>query len=206
MEQVTDSLQEIILDPVKYVATFEIESGMVTAVGPESAFNGQSNIIPVASDLAEMIIEGKINIINCAVDTRNMTFELLEKKTVTKIDDVLHRVINKDWTEIDNPDIFIVYDTKNNSLTFELTEEFGGTFVLPEKYQPVVKRKIIWDGETILNFYVTEYNDPNILYKKYNVLLKDLVDSKITYNNVQMPDRFSIYTRRVLKNYVLEIK
>ncbi len=206
MEEIKEIFDDIVLDPVTYVAEFEPESGIVTAVGPTSAFKNVPNVISIDKDLAEMIIEGQINIVNCAVDTRNLTFELLEKKTVSKIDDVLHRVINKDWSEIDNPDIYISFDKSKNDLTFELTEEFGGTFILPEKYQPVTKRKIIWDGETVLNFYVTEYNDPNILYKKYNILLKDLVDSKITYNNVQMPDRFSIYTRRVLKNYILEIK
>lgn len=199
-------MEEIIIEPVTYSATFDVDSGQVTAVGPSIAFKGVPNSISVENDIAEMIIEGKINISNCAVDVRNMTFELIEKKVVTKIDDVLHRVINKDWTEIDNPDIYITFDRNNQTLTFELTEEFGGTFVLPEKYQPVTKRKIIWDGETVLNFYITEYNDPNILYKKHNLLLKDLVDSKITYTNIAMPEKFSIYTRRVLKNYILEIK
>lgn len=199
-------MEEIIIEPVTYSATFDTDSGQVTAVGPSIAFKDVPNSISVENDIAEMIIEGKINISNCAVDVRNMTFELIEKKVVTKIDDVLHRVINKDWTEIDNPDIYITFDRNNQTLTFELTEEFGGTFVLPEKYQPVTKRKIIWDGETVLNFYITEYNDPNILYKKHNLLLKDLVDSKITYTNIEMPEKFSIYTRRVLKNYVLEIK
>lgn len=199
-------MEEIIIEPVTYSATFDVDSGQVTAVGPSIAFKDVPNSISVENDIAEMIIEGKINISNCAVDVRNMTFELIEKKVVTKIDDVLHRVINKDWTEIDNPDIYITFDRNNQTLTFELTEEFGGTFVLPEKYQPVTKRKIIWDGETVLNFYITEYNDPNILYKKHNLLLKDLVDSKITYTNISMPEKFSIYTRRVLKNYVLEIK
>ena len=88
----------------------------------------------------------------------------------------------------------------------ELTEEFNGTLIMPEKYQPVTKRNIIWDGETALNFYITEYNDPNIMYFKFKVLLKDLVDSKIVVNCHNVPDKFSVYTRRVLKNYVLEIK
>ncbi len=206
MDEIADFFEEIKLEPVTYVAVFDPDTGAVTSVGPSSAFKDVNNSIPVDNDLAEMIIEGKINIFNCAVDVRDLTLEILEKKTVSKIDDLLHRVINKDWTEIDNPDIYITFDSNNNTLTFELTEEFGGTFLLQDKYQPVTKRKIIWDGETVLNFYVTEYNDPNILYKKYNVLLKDLVDSKITYNNVEMPPKFSIYTRRVLKNYVLEIK
>lgn len=206
MEEIEKFFDEIKFEPVSYVAVFDTDSGEISAIGPSLIFKDVKNVISIDNNIAEMIIEGKINIVNCAVDIRNMTFELLEKKTVVKIDDVLHRVIDSNWTTIDNPDIYIVFDSAESSLSFELTEEFGGTYILPEKYQPVVRRKIIWDGDTKLNFYITEYNDPNVLYSTYDILLKDLIDSKITISDVKVPVKFSIYTRRVLKNYVLEIK
>lgn len=206
MDEVEKFFEEIKLPPVTYGAVFDPLSGAVTAVGPTIALKDEKNLIPVDKNIAEMIIEGSINISHCAVDIRNMTFELVERKTVSKIDDVLHRIIDKNWSTIDNPDIYLCYDKSNNSITVELTEEFNGTLIMPEKYQPVTKRNIIWDGETALNFYITEYNDPNIMYFKFKVLLKDLVDSKIVVNCHNVPDKFSVYTRRVLKNYVLEIK
>lgn len=206
MEKIISFDNDVEFFPVKYKASFDPISGEVYAVGPESAFHDVKNVVDMDKELAEMIIEGKINIINCAVDTRSMTFELLEKKVVAKIDDILHKIIEDKWSEIDNPDIFLTIDRSKKTFTVEMTEEFFGTKKLPKKYQPVIKRKIIWDGETILNFYITDYNDPHILYYKFEVLLKDLVDGKIVIKDLILPKKFTVYTRRVLKNYSIKIK
>lgn len=206
MEEIISFDDNVKFFPVKYKATFNPTSGEIYAVGPSTAFTGEKHTIDIENDLAEMIIEGKINIINCAVDIRSMTFELLEKKTVAKIDDILHKIVEDKWSTIDCPDIFLTYDQKKKEFSVELTEEFSGTKKLPKKYQPVTKRKIIWDGETALNFYVTEYNDPHTLYTQFEILLKDLIDSKILIKDVNVPSKFTVYTRRVLKNYTIKIK
>ncbi len=203
MEEIELFFDEIKLEPVTYSAVFDETTGEITSVGPSHAHKQEKNKIQIDNEVAEMIIEGKISIFNCVVDLRDFTFELVEKKLVSKIDDVLHRIVDSKWSDVDRPDIVVSYDN-NGSFTFELTEEFGGTFVLPEKYQPVAKRKILWDGDTMLNFYLTDYNDPNVLYSKHSILLKDLIDSKIIINGVKIPEKFSIYTRRVLKNYIIK--
>lgn len=161
MEEI-EFLDEIVINEVLYMAEFDPISGKVLAVGPSTAFANNTNTIKIDRGTAEMIIEGKINIFNCAVDVRDMTFELIEKQTVSKIDDVLHRIMHKKWTIIDKPDIHLTVDVESNIITVELTEEFYGTYKLSDKYQPVIKRKVIWDGDTVLNFYITAYNDPNI--------------------------------------------
>lgn len=204
MEKIIDVFDEIKIEPVTYVAVFDEITGQVVSVGPTYAHATEKNKIQIDNEIAELIIEGKINLFNCAIDLRDFSFELVERKLVSKIDDVLHRIVDSEWSEIDRPDIIISYNETSSSFTFELTEEFGGTYILPEKYQPVTKRKVLWDGDTSLNFYFTEYNDPNILYSKHSILLKNLIDSKITIEGVEFPKKFSIYTRRVLKNYILK--
>lgn len=206
MEELKNLFIDIESKPVVYCACFDPISGQVLAVGPNTAFEGKNNTIELDKETAEMIIEGHINIINCAVDTRNMTFELLETKTVSKIDDVLHKIIEKRWSDVDNPDIYITYSKSKNTFTVEMTEEFHGTKKLPKRYQPVTKRKIIWDGDTVLNFYITEYNDPHVLHSQFEVLLKDLIDSKIVIKDLKVPENFTVYTRRILKKYILNIK
>ncbi len=204
MEKIEDFFEDIKMEPVTYVAVFDEITGQVIAVGPSHAHSEEKNKIKIDNEVAEMIIEGEINIFNCAIDLRDFSFELIERKLVSKIDDILHRVVDDEWSINDRPDIVISFDTEAKSFTFELTEEFGGTYILPEKYQPVTKRKVLWDGDTSLNFYFTDYNDPNVLYSKHSILLKDLIDSKISVNGLEFPERFSIYTRRVLKNYILK--
>jgi hypothetical protein len=85
----------------------------------------------------------------------------------------------------------------------ELTEEFYGTKKVPKKYHPISKRKVIWSGETAMSFLITDYNDPNILYKMVSLTVSDLVEKKKIFQDIELPDRFSIYTRRIFKNYVL---
>lgn len=188
---------------VTYVAEFNPLTGKVLSVGPKHAFENSRNIIDVDREIAELIIEGKIKISDCIVDIHSNTLEMIEIKNIFKIDDVLHRIISKEWTEVERPDIYITYDSSLNNLVFELTEEYHGTKKLDEKVTP---RNIIWDGDTALNFLVTDYNDPNILYEMISIKISDLIGKQVVVENVEVPNRFSVYTRRVFKNYVIEYK
>jgi hypothetical protein len=55
-----------------------------------------------------------------------------------------------------------------------------------------------------MNFLITEYNDPNILYEMISLTVSDLVGKTKIIKNLTLPDRYSIYSRRVFKNYVVE--
>ena len=54
-----------------------------------------------------------------------------------------------------------------------------------------------------MSFLITDYNDPNILYKMVSLTVSDLVEKKKIFKDIELPDRFSVYTRRIFKNYVL---
>ena len=197
---------EILYTPLVYVALFNPDTGEIVSIGPEAAFEHESNIIVIDNEIAERAIEGKIRIQNCFVDLTTGTFEIAELKNVYKIDDVLHRIVDKKWSDIDKPDLFVTYNKKKKTLTFELTEELGGSKKLPKKNQPVKKRKIIWEGSTEMSFLITDYNDPNVLYKMLSFRISDLSNSSMIYDDVEVPEKFSVYTRRLFKNYVMEIK
>ena len=68
-----------------------------------------------------------------------------------------------------------------------------------------MKRAVKWDGDTEIHFLMTDYNDPNVLYKMLSFKISDLIGNSKIYKNFELPLNFSIYTRRVFKNYVLEI-
>lgn len=191
---------------ITYFAVFNPDTGQVTSVGPSYAFTDIKHKIPIDLEIAEMILEGKIKIHSCVVDIQAGTLEIAEVKSVFKIDDVLHRIISKEWTEIEKPDIYITYDRSKKSMKFELTEEFSGTYKLAEKFQPVKARKIHWDGDTVMNFLVTEYNDPNILNKMISFKISDLIGQAKIIRSLDLPEKFSVYTRRVFKNYLIEEK
>jgi hypothetical protein len=206
MEEIKEHLlPQIQLPSPTYVAVYDPNTGVVVSVGPSHAFINVAHKIEIDSEIAEQIIEGKLRISSCFVDPRESKLEIAEIKSVYKIDDLLHRIIEKQWADIDCPDIFISYNSKKKLLTFQLTEEFYGTKKLPKEFQPVTKRKVKWSGDTELHFLVTEYNDPNIFYEMLSFKVSNLVGKSKIYKNLELPDKFSIYTRRIFKNYILEI-
>jgi hypothetical protein len=203
MIEFEDFIKNIQLPELTYSATFNPTTGAVISVGPSHAFVDEQNKISLDRETAEQIIDGTIKVNSCFVDITGGKLEIAEIQSVYKIDDVLHRIIEKRWSTITKPEIYISYDRIKKTLTVELTEEYFGTKKVPKKYHPISKRKVIWSGETEMSFLITDYNDPNILYKMVSLTVSDLVEKKKIFKDIELPDRFSIYTRRIFKNYVL---
>lgn len=177
-----------------YMAVFDNQTGQVISVGPSHAFENELHKLIIDSETAELIIEGTIKISSCVVDMQNNVMEIAEVKNVFKIDDVLHRIISKEYSDVENPDISLTYNRETKALTFQLSEVYNGT------------RKILWDGETVMNFLITDYNDPNMLYNMISVKISDLLDQSFVVDNLEVPARFSIYTRRLFKHYVVNFE
>lgn len=203
MIEFEDFVKNIQLPELTYSATFNPTTGAVISVGPSHAFVNEQNKISLDRETAEQIIDGTIKVNSCFVDITGGKLEIAEIQSVYKIDDVLHRIIEKKWSAITKPEIYISYDRIKKTLTVELTEEYFGTKKVPKKYHPISKRKVIWSGETEMSFLITDYNDPNILYKMVSLTVSDLVEKKKIFKDIELPDRFSVYTRRIFKNYVL---
>ncbi len=203
MEEVIDLTIDWIPPEIKYLASFDPVTGIVTAVGPSHAFEGVTNVVSIDQDTAELIIEGRISIASCSVDVTGEELTVSETRSAFKIDDVLHRIIDIKHAETENFNIYLTYD--NKKLTIELSEEYGGTKELPESLQPVKKKKVNWSGDTDMNFLVSAYNDPNELYKTFTIKISDLIENNVTVE-VDVPEEFSVYTRRIFKNYVIEHK
>lgn len=195
-------------EPVVYNAAFDPKSGKITSIGPEHTINKTKydNIIEVDADLAEKIINGDIRMSKCFVDPHEGKLEIVEVKDLYKIDDLLHRIIVKEYSEVKKPDIHLTHYSQEKKMVIELSEEYGGTYKQAEEFQPVTKRKMFWDGYTELEFTVTEYNDPNIIRDNFVIKVKDLVDNKVELKDLDIPKYFSVYTRRLFKNYMIEEK
>lgn len=184
---------------VEYVAVFDPQTGAVLSVGPSHAFNNEKYKVPIDKETAESIISAEIKIDSCVININSNTLEVAEIRSVFKIDNVLHRIISVEYADEINPDIYITYNSKNKSLKIELSTEFGGTKV---PVVPVKERRIVWDGDTEMNFFITDYNDPNVLFEIISVRIKDLVGKAKIFKNIEYK-KFSVYTRRLFKNYVI---
>ena len=100
---------------------------------------------------------------------------------------MLHRIVDNKWANISDPDLIIKH--KNNSISV----------LLNDKYRK--GKKIYWDGETEMNFFVTNYNDPNVLYNMFTVKLSKLIEEDFLLE-INCPENFSVYTRRLFKKYI----
>ena len=190
------------LTPVEttYYAIFDNTSGKVTAIYPNHAAVDIKNKILIDREIAESVFEGKTTLDSYIVDLTSANLEFVEIQTLTKIDDVLHRVIDKQWTDVIDNDVFLTYDKSLNCLTIELAKKYNGT----REVDGVQSKKVHWTGSTEMLFLLTNYNDPNYLIHSISVTLEQLVNQKKVINDLVLPDKFSVYTRRLFKNYIIE--
>jgi hypothetical protein len=184
---------------IEYVAVFDSQTGAVLSVGPSHAFVDEKYKVPIDKETAESIISAEIKIDSCVIDINSNKLEVAEIRSVFKLDNVLHRIISMEYTDQENSDVYLTYNSKNKSLKIELSTEFGGTKV---PVVPVKERRIVWDGDTEMNFFITDYNDPNVLFEIVSVRIKDLVGKSKIFKNIEYK-KFSVYTRRLFKNYVI---
>jgi hypothetical protein len=175
---------------IDYWAVYDRETGNILGVYPNDAALEFDNKIKIDKELALDIQEGKIAISNCVVDLESDQIEIVEIKSLVKIDDVLHRVVEKSFSEIADPDIVIV--KSNGSLIVSINE----------KYKNGKKTK--WDGETVMDFFIADYNDPHNLRGSFSIKISQLIADSATIENIDTESKFSIYTRRLFKKYIIE--
>jgi hypothetical protein len=173
-----------------YFFEFDLD-GNVIALHPGPSVDHIKNIIQVDLDVALGIYDRGETLRHYKVDVvsgRVIKVNLASITGLTKIDDVLHRVIDKKWSKISKPDISIEYDRADALLTF--------------KINPLLKT-IEWQGDQDMIFLITEYNDPNVLQEMINFNVNELVKYPQRFN-LTLPEKFSIYTRRIFDKYTYE--
>jgi hypothetical protein len=171
---------------------FEFDNdGNVIALHPGISVADIKNKVQVEIDIALGIYERGDTLKHYKVDVtsgRILKVNLSSITGLTKIDDVLHRVINKKWTNVTKPDISIEYNRDSSLLTF--------------KINPLLKT-VEWQGDQDMVFLLTAYNDPNILQEMISFNVNELVKYPQRFT-LDLPEKFSIYTRRIFDKYTYE--
>jgi hypothetical protein len=186
-------------DPV-YWAVYDLDTGKVSGIYPNDTADRFSNKVKIDNEVAESIQKGEISLHRCYIESSSGDLEIVEEQSLKKIDDVLHRVIDTQWTDELESDVYIVHDTEKKSLIVELSERYNGT----RKSTVTAKRKIHWNGDTEVSLLVTDYNDPNIVHHILHFKINELVGQHKEFKNLEFPSNYSIYTRRLFKKYIFE--
>lgn len=187
----------------KYSVVYNPDTLQLMQVGPSHALEHLDNCLEIDAEIAERILSGEISIHSCYLDAANGEVAITETKSLIKIDDVLHRIPNLFWSTIENPDVYLKLDAENSKMNIQLGAQWGGTFV-SEDVSYTKSRKIVWSGDTVMEFLITDYNDPNIIYDAFSFTIQDLMDKDLEFIiKVPYPE-VSVYTKRIFKNYVVE--
>jgi hypothetical protein len=195
MEQELMDFDEWIKQPVnqvEYFAKFNEENGSLLGIYPSHAAQDFVNKIQIDEEIATQIASGEENLFSYRVDLP--TKKLLKTSkfsthSLIKIDDVLHRVVDKKWSKITDPDIIISHSKENNLLTFSMSHKY--------------LKNIIWDGDTEMIFLITDYNDPNVLMQMISIRAGDITENTKSFH-IELPEKFSVYTRRIFDKYIFE--
>ena len=152
-----------------------------------------TNKVPIDEEFANLVFEGRETLLSFKVDLTTKQLIKLSKfvtHSLTRIDDVLHRIIDEQWSSFSNPDVTVTYDETTNELSFSINSKY---------------KKLIWEGDTEMIFLITDYNDPNVLFEMISVLVGDITDNDKVFT-IALPKKFSIYTRRIFDQYVFKTK
>lgn len=175
---------------VEYFVAYDSE-GMIKTIGPAHSLLEFKDKVKIDDEIAVNILEGRENVFSYRVDIPTKQVVKLNKfatHTLTKIDDVLHRIVDRKWSSTTDEDIRIAYNSSESTLTFSISEKY---------------KKLILEGDTDMNFLVTDYNDPNILLQMITFKVGDLAEKEKTYS-IKSQNRFSVYTRRIFNQYVID--
>ena len=178
---------------IEYYVTFK-EDGSLLGVYPSHAIGDVQNKIKIDEDIAIAISNGVENLFSYKVDIPTQKLLKINRfamHNLIKIDDVLHRIIDKKWSNINDPDIIVNYSRDDNLLNFSMSSQYS--------------KNIIWDGDTAIIFLITEYNDPNALIEMISIRVGDITENTKSFQ-LTLPNKFSVYTRRIFDKYVFETK
>lgn len=185
-----------------YWAVYDTDTGIVKGIYPGSSADSFENKIAIDTELALSIQEGTTQLSSCFVDLTADVLEISQVKNLTTIDDILHRVVEASWSKETNNDIFIDYYQHEGKLEVSMSAKFQGT----RKTESTAGRKIHWNTSTEMLILITDYNDPNVVYYMLSLTIAELINQNKVFENINLNSRFSIYTRRLFKNYVMDIK
>jgi hypothetical protein len=180
------------VNQVEYFAKFNEETGVLLGIYPSHAAQDIVNKIKIDEEVATQIASGEENLFSYRVDLPTKKLLKISKfstHSLIKIDDVLHRVVDKKWSKITDPDVVVSYNKENKLLTFSMNSKYS--------------KNIIWDGDTEMIFLVTDYNDPNVLMQMISIRAGDITEN-VKSISVDLPEKFSIYTRRIFDKYIFE--
>lgn len=180
---------KIPVTPIEFFAIYNPTTLDVIGVYPSHAASDITHKISISQQLADMIFDGTIPLQHCFIDITSDVPVVAQHQSISKIDNILHRVPDRAYIQIDNPDLTILFDNTINQFTISISDRV---------------KNLRWSTDINLRFLISAYNDPHILYQVINIELASLVSAPYTVTYTGPSKLFSVFTSRVFKTYIFE--
>ena len=180
---------KIPVTPIEFFAIYNPATFDVIGIYPSHAASDITHKISISQQLADMIFNGTVPLQQCFIDITSDVPVVAQHQSISKIDNILHRVPNRLYIQIDNPDLTILFNTNINQFTISVSDRV---------------KNIRWLTDINLRFLISAYNDPHILYQVINVELASLVSAPYTVTYTGPSNLFSVFTSRVFNTYIFE--
>lgn len=182
---------------VKYYAKFDIESGEISGIYPSNTGFKESDVwVEIDSDVAERIVEGKECITNFAIDTTTDGMPIVDIRKLKTPEHVhtLFRIPEIEWAK-KPPEIKIQFLVDKNEFRLTLGEKYSKIKILAFKNVPC-------------HLYITQYNDPNVLYETLIFSVDNLINQGLDVIKLETlfnSKEYSIFTPQLFNVFGIEI-
>lgn len=180
-------------DPI-YYAIYNPDTFKVIGVYPKGPAEEKKYKIKIETVIAEEIINGKLSLSLLSVDVENEELIISEKELYTTFNTVFYKLSNL-TTDLITVSLSVKYLKKEKQLYFTASNNL---LKQADKFKDYV---------IPILFYITNHNDPNLLYDTVELYLPELFLKKEIVVPLDVgKDKFSIFTKKIFNSYYFTIK
>lgn len=176
---------------IEFYAIYNEFTGQVTGVYPDHAAININYKVKIDDEMANMLLTGAVSLNLCYIDLEDKTFTVIKPSASKQSYNNFHRIPDKKYFDLPNPDITITFDSATRYLIFRLSDR-------------IKNNEFMLNNHADLSFLICSYNDPHNIYQIIKFPLVDLLDSSTNIKYEHTDDTFSIFTSKIFKKYIIE--
>lgn len=174
---------------VKYFAIYDPENFKVVGIYPKGPAEDKEYKIPVETVVAEEIINGKVALSLLSVDIEAEELIISEKEFYITTDTNFYKITSESRNLV-SVSLTLKHHVKDKKLCFIASDNL------------IKQKEKFKDYKSSCLFYITDYNDPNILYDTIVVDIEELFSKKQLEFMLDIEkDKFSVFTRKIFNSY-----
>lgn len=174
---------------VKYFAIYDPENFKVVGIYPKGPAEDKQYKIPVETVIAEEIINGKVALSLLSVDVETEELIISEKEFYITTDTNFYK-ITSEYRDLVSVSLTLKHVIKDKKLYFIASDNL------------IKQKEKFKDYKSACLFYITNYNDPNILYDTIVIDLEELFSKKQLEFIIDTEKvKFSVFTKKIFNSY-----